>query len=139
MLDQYQGKVKLIVKYFPSDNHPYAFMAATAALAANEQKKFWEYHEKLFDNFDTSNDGSIQALAVGLGLDMDKFNADMKSPSIHGIINRDIEEGLTAGISGVPAVFVNGKKLNEFTLIGIQRAIDSELNKNVKPPLDSDK
>ena len=82
---------------------------------------------------------SIQALAVGLGLDIGQFNADMKSPRIHGIINRDIEEGLTAGISGVPAVFVNGKKLNEFTLIGIQRAIDSELNKNVKPPLDSDK
>jgi protein-disulfide isomerase len=131
VLDQYQGKVKLVVKHFPSEDHPYAFMAATAALAANQQKKFWAYHQRLFENFDTLNEGKIQALAFELGLDLDQFKADMKSPSIYGVINRDIENGLVAGVSGVPAIFVNGKKLDEYTLIGIQRTIESELNKNI--------
>ena len=138
MLDQYQNKVKLVIKNFPLKGHQFAFKAATAALAANEQNKFWEYHERLFDNFDALDDGKIRALALELGLDMDKFNGDMQSPSIHGIINRDIEDGLTAGVSGVPAVFINGKILEIYTLQGFQLMIESELNEKVKSHPDSD-
>lgn len=104
-------------------------MAATAALAAHKQNKFWQYHEKLLDNLDTLDDAKIWAFAAELGLNMDKFNADMQSPSIHGIIKRDIEDGLNAGVSGVPAIFVNGKILQDHTLQGLQQAIESELNK----------
>jgi protein-disulfide isomerase len=129
VLDQYQNKTKLVIKNFPTPNHQFAFMAATAALAAHKQNKFWQYHEKLLDNLDTLDDAKIWAFAAELGLNMDKFNADMQSPSIHGIIKRDIEDGLNAGVSGVPAIFVNGKILQDHTLQGLQQAIESELNK----------
>ena len=128
MLDEYQTKAKLVIKNFPTNNHQFAFTAATAALAAHKQNKFWQYHEKLFDNFDTLNDAKIWAFAAELGLNIDKFNADMRSPRIHGIIKRDIEDGLNAGVSGVPAVFVNGKITQDHTLQGLQQAIESELN-----------
>ena len=104
-------------------------MAATAALAAKEQNKFWEYHQKLFDSFNTLDDSKITAFAVNLGLDMDKFNSDLHSPSIQGIINRDIQEGFIAEVSGIPAVFVNGRILHDPTFQGFQQAIDFELNK----------
>jgi len=139
VLDQYKNKVKLVFKNFPSSDHKFAFMAAVAALSANEQNKFWEYHQNLFDNFDTLDESKIRALAYELSLDMDKFNADMKSPSIQGVINRDIEDGLTAGVSGIPAVFVNGKMLENYTLQGLQQTIESELNEKAKSHPDSNK
>lgn len=60
---------------------------------------------------------------------MDEFKADIQSPRIHGIINRNIEDGLNAGVPGVPAIFANGKMLQAHTLQELQQVIESELNK----------
>ena len=125
----YASQVKIVFKNIPSEGAELSFKAAAAALAASEQKKFREYSELLFANNDKLNDLKIQALAMEIGMDMKKFNIDMQSPSMLGVINRDIHEAHQAEVSGIPAVFINGKRLEDYTLAGFQQMIDSMLKK----------
>ena len=129
MLDKYPDNVKLVIKNFPIRNHKFAYKAATAALAANIQGKFWEFHSKLFENYRTINDAKIQEIAKELGLNMEKFNKDMQSPAIKSLIARDMNNGRQAEVRGTPTVFINGKKLRNRSLPGIYQVIDAELKK----------
>lgn len=129
MLDKYPETVKLVVKHFPLANHKYAHKAATAALAANVQGKFWEFHNKLFKNYKVINDAKIQDIAKELGIDMEKFNKDMQSPAIKSLIARDMSNGRQIGIRGTPTIFINGKALKNRSLQGIYQVIEAELKK----------
>jgi protein-disulfide isomerase len=129
VLDKYPDNVKLVIKNFPIPNHKFAYKAATAALAANMQGKFWEFHSKLFKNFHAINDAKIQDIAKELGLNMDKFNKDMQLPAIKSLIARDMNDGRQAGVRGTPTVFINGKKLRNRSLPGIYQMIEAELKK----------
>jgi protein-disulfide isomerase len=129
VLDKYPNNVKLVVKNYPLPMHKFAYKAATAALAANAQGKFWEFHSKLFKNYKAMNDDKIQDIAKELGLNMDKFNKDMQSPAIKSLIERDMNNGRQAGVRGTPTVFINGKKLRNRSLPGIYQVIDAELKK----------
>jgi protein-disulfide isomerase len=120
-------KVKLVFKNDPLQIHPYARSAALAALAANEQGKFWEYHDKLFANQAAFNENKFQELAAQLGLDVEKFKRDMASPALQKIIDRDINEARRIGVRGVPSVYVNGRPLEERSPRGLQVMIDAEL------------
>jgi len=133
VLDKYPKKVNLVFKNFPlTAIHPFAYAAATAALAADAQGKFWEFHDKLFANQRALNDAQIQGIAKELKLDMKRFNSAMKDPSIQKLIARDMEEGRQAGVEGIPAVFVNGKLPKEGSLQGIEALIEAELKKEKK-------
>ena len=129
MLDKYPDNVKLVVKHFPLPNHKYAHKAATAALAANVQGKFWEFHSKLFKNYKVINDAKIQDIAKELGLDMEKFAKDMQSPAIKSLIARDLSNGRQIGVRGTPTIFINGKSLRNRSLPGIYQVIEAELKK----------
>ena len=133
MLDKYSKKVKLVFKNFPlSSTHPFAYAAATAALAADAQGKFWEFHDKLFENQKILNDAKIQEIAQGLKLDMDTFNKTMHDPAIQKVIARDMEEGQGAGIESIPIVFINGKLPKQGSLLGIEDLIEAELKSEKK-------
>jgi len=97
VLDKYPKNVKLVVKNFPLASHKFAQKAATAALAANVQGKFWEFHSQLFKNYNVINDAKIQDIAKELSLDMEKFNKDMQSPAIKSLIGRDMDNGRQIG------------------------------------------
>ncbi|MBL7178295.1 MAG: thioredoxin domain-containing protein [Desulfobacteraceae bacterium] len=71
-------KPKLVFKNFPLSKHKFAMKAAAAALAANKQGKFWEFHDRLFKNYKNLNDTKIQEIAKELALDMERFNKDLK-------------------------------------------------------------
>ncbi len=129
MLDKYPDNVKLVIKHFPLANHKYAHKAATAALAANVQGKFWEFHSKLFKNYKVINDTKIQDIAKELGLDMEKFNKDMQLPAIKRLIDRDVSNGRQIGVRGTPTIFINGKSLRSRSLPGIYQVIEAELKK----------
>jgi len=129
VLDKNPDDVKLVFKNFPLAMHKSAKQAAAAALAANEQGKFWEFHETLFENYRTLNDAKIQEIAEGLGLDIEKFNKDTNSQAIQELIVRDMRNGQQAGVRGTPTIFVNGKLLKNRSLQGFQEMIDAELNK----------
>jgi len=125
----FSDEARLVVKNFPLKKHKFARKAAQAALAAKVQGKFWEYHHKLFQNYNSINDAKIQDIARALGLDMDKFNKDMNSRTVQSIINRDVQNGRKIGVRGIPAVYINGKRLNNRKLSGFVKMIEAELKK----------
>ncbi len=129
MLDKYPDNVKLVVKHFPLPNHKYAKTASKAALAANIQGKFWEFHRKLLKNYKVINEVKIQEIAGELGLDMGKFTKDMKLPDIESLIIRDVKNGRQVGVRGTPAIFVNGKILKNRSFRGFYQMIEAELKK----------
>jgi protein-disulfide isomerase len=129
VLEKYPNDVKLVIKHFPLATHDYARKAAIAAVAAGKQGKFWEVHEKLFANQNELSDTKVGAIAGEIGLDMERFNKDLKDPAIASIIDKDMKDGQQANIPGTPAVFVNGKLLNQRSLQGFQQAIEAELKK----------
>ena len=129
VLDKYPNNVKLVVKNFPLSSHKFARKAATAALAANVQGKFWEFHSQLFKNYKVINDAKIQEIAKNLGLDMEKFNKDLQSPTIKSLITRDVSNGRQIGVRGTPTIYINGKALKNRSLPGIYQVIEAELKK----------
>jgi len=129
VLEKYPGKVKLVFKNFPLRNHAQAKPAALAALAAGEQGKFWEYHDKVFENYKALNENVFQEIARELGLNMKAFNAARRKPELAAAVNRDMQEGGRAGVRGTPTVFVNGRRLQQRSLEGFSQAVDRELKK----------
>lgn len=129
MLGEYPQEVKLVYKNFPLALHRFARKAAVAALAANKQGKFWEFHHKLFENQKTLDDGKIQEIAGGMGLDMERFTRDMTNPALQRLIIRDAQDGQRAGVFGLPTVFVNGKLLKNQSPQGFAEMIKAELKK----------
>jgi len=129
VLEKYPDDVKIVFKNFPLRNHKFAMKAATAALAAESQGKFWEFHDLLFKNYNKLNDQKISEIALELRLDQTKFNTKMKDPMITAMIRQDVREGAQAGVRGTPTVFINGRLLKKRSLQGFQAAIDKELQK----------
>jgi protein-disulfide isomerase len=129
VLEKYPDDVRIVYKNFPLRNHKFAMKAATAALAAESQGKFWEFHDLLFKNYNKLNDQKISEIALELGLDQTEFNKKMKDPKITAMIRQDVREGTQAGVRGTPTIFINGRRLNNRSLKGFQAAIDRELQK----------
>jgi len=129
VLDRNPGKIKLVFKNFPLANHRFARMAAAAALVADRQGKFWEFHDELFKNHSTLNSTKIFQIAGELGLDMVRFNKDVKDTAIQRLVIRDMRDGTQAGVRGTPTVFINGKLVINRSLQGIQQKIEHELKK----------
>lgn len=125
----YPDEVKLVIKYFPLSQHKYSRKAAKAALAANAQGKFWEFHGKLFENYEDINDAKIQGIARELNLDMEMFTGDMESPAIQSLIARDLYNGRQVGVDGTPTVFINGKMLRNLSVKGFYQMIEAELRR----------
>ncbi len=109
--------------------HSYARKAAAAALAAGKQGKFWEMHHELFANQRELSDAKVDAIAQQLGLNMDQFHQDLKDPAIASLIDRDMHSAAQANVQGTPAIFVNGRLLNQRSLPGFQQAIEAELKR----------
>jgi len=103
-------RVKVVWKNFPLSFHKQAKPAALAALAANKQGKFWEFHDKNFANMKNLTTENFKAWAKELGLDMAKFEADMKDPQLVKLLEEDMADGRTAGLRGTPTIYINGRK-----------------------------
>jgi protein-disulfide isomerase len=133
VLEKYPQQVRLVFKNFPLASHRFAQKAALAALAANAQGKFWEFHDALFKNYSSLDDAKVQQIATELGLDMAKLNKDTGDPALEKLVARDVRDGEEAGVRGVPAVFINGKPLKNRSMPGIQEMVTAELKKAGKP------
>ncbi len=132
MLEKYPNQVKLVFKNFPLRNHKFAMPAAIAALAAEKQGKFWEFHDLLFKDFNRLNEQKVKEIAQQLNLDMEKFEKDRKDPRIRAMINRDLAEGNRVGVRGTPTVFINGRLLRNRSMAGFQELIEKALKKPVQ-------
>ena len=127
MLEKNPKTVKIVFKNFPIRSHKFAIQAALAALAAERQGKFWDFHDELFKHYDRLNEEKVQEIAEKLKLDMQQFEKDRQDPLLMEQIKYDYNEGIRIGVRSVPTVFVNGRKLKARTLEGFQTLIDKEL------------
>ena len=109
---EYAGKVRVVWKNFPLAFHNNAMPAAQAAMAADAQGKFWPMHDKLFANNTALERKDLDKYAQELGLDMNKFKADMDSGKYKAVVDAETKEGSTLGVTGTPAVFINGRKIS---------------------------
>lgn len=129
VMDLYPKEVKVVFKNYPLRNHKYARQAAVAALAANEQGKFWPFHDGLFENYAQIDETKIIALADKLGLDREQFQRDMKNQKIWAQINKDTQEAKKVGVHGTPTVMINGKQLQDRSVEGFRARIAKELSR----------
>ena len=129
MIEKYPNDVKIVFKHFPLRSHRYSEKAARASVAADRQGKFWEFHDKLFDNYKELSDTKIYEFIRDLKLDREKFEKDWKNPVVDAKVDSDAREGSKIGVRGTPTVFVNGRRVRKRTLEKISFLIEDELNK----------
>lgn len=128
--DEYPNDVKIVFKHLPLSFHQKAQGAAEASEAAALQGKFWEMHDKIFSQQREMSDEKYLEYAVELGLDVEKFKKDMKSPGVAARINKDKKEAAKLGVTGTPGFFVNGKFLSGAKPFGdFKTVIDQALAK----------
>jgi len=109
---QYEDKVTLVYKHFPlSQIHPHAQSSAEAAWAAQQQGKFWEYHDALFEQQKQLGENLYIAIAEDLNLDLEQFNRDRHSVEAAAAINSDLELAQKVGIRGTPFFALKGQAL----------------------------
>jgi protein-disulfide isomerase len=130
VLDKYPKEVKFVVKHFPLRSHRFARKAAAAALAAKEQGKFWDFHEKLIENHNSIDENKIQQIAIELHLDMQQFTRDMNSAPVNDLIVRDLRDGRAVGIRGIPTVLVNGRIVAKPSPQNLEEIIAKVLSKS---------
>ncbi len=129
---KYPKSVKIVFKNFPLSSHKFAKTAAAAALAAECQGKFWEFHDELFKHYRNLNDQKILEIAKKLGLNEEQFEKDRQNPLILEKIKGDYEEGQKIGVNGIPAVFMNGRRVENRDLGKISNIIEKELERTHK-------
>lgn len=126
----YGDKVQIVYRQFPLTSiHPFAFKAAEASLCANEQGKFWQLHDVMFNDQTKLGVSDLKQQAASLGMDEKKFTRCLDTGKYVEQIQNDLKEGQRIGVNGTPAIFINGTLVDggavPFTVIS--PLIDKEL------------
>ena len=130
ILENYKGKVRLVIKDYPYKYRDFAFISAEATLAARDQGKFWEMHWLLHDRFPKLDKQSLLSYAEELGLDMKKFKSDLDTMKHLKRINKDIQLAKDLDLYSTPAFFINGiKAVGNRPYESFKIIIDSELER----------
>ena len=111
VLKRWPKKVRLVYKHFPLDRHRYAFSASKAAVCADKQGRFWEFHDALYrENQDLSPQGVV-AVAKSLGMDLEQFRECLQDEATRLAVQSDRALARRAGVTGTPTLFINKKRL----------------------------
>lgn len=133
VLQSYGESVKLVFKHTPLPIHADAFKAALAAVCADKQGKFWEYHDRLFNSNVLSTD-ALRKEAAELGIEMNEFNACLDSEASRAAVLKDMKEAKQADIQGTPSFVISGSVLRGArSFEDFKSVIDQELKKSGKP------
>jgi len=131
LMKEYDGKVRLVFRNFPLDFHPFAQKAAEAAACAADQSKFWELHNKMFENQQKLAVDDLKGYAKSVGVaDAAKFDKCLDSGEKKDQVQADMKAGSEAGVNGTPAFFINGIFVNGAQPYEqMKQTIDRELKK----------
>ena len=130
IMDAYPGKVRISFKQFPLPFHKNAPGASEAALAAHAQGKFWDMHDKLFEDNKNLTREAFEKHAQEIGLNLAKFKADLDSKKFEAAVKADVEYGQKVGRFGTPTFFINGRKVSgAMPFDNFKQIIDEELKK----------
>ncbi|MFP5287619.1 MAG: thioredoxin domain-containing protein [Thermoanaerobaculia bacterium] len=125
---KYGDKVRIVFRQYPLNFHQHAQKAAEASLCANEQGKFWELHDAMFQNQQALAVEQLKAKAAELGMNAEQFNSCLDSSKYAAQVKADFDEGAKAGVNGTPAMFINGRFLSGAQPLNeITKVIDDEL------------
>ena len=112
LVSAYGDSVQLIYRDFPlADIHPNARTAAIAGYCADTQGKFWQLHDLMFQHQDDLSLSAITVLARQIGIDVTRFYACIASQQATEEVDRDIADGIAAGVQGTPTWFINGMRV----------------------------
>jgi protein-disulfide isomerase len=113
VLSKYGKKIRLVHRDFPIDSiHPAARKAHEAARCANEQGKFWQYHDVLYANAPKADAADLKAYAEKIGLNAAAFEKCVASGKFRDTVQKDVDEGVRLGVTGTPSFFINGRLLS---------------------------
>ena len=121
-------RLRFVFRNFPiTTSHRYAEQAAEAAEAAGAQGRFWDMHDVLFENQRRLADDDLRGYAERLGLDLDRFDADISAHTYAERVREDFMGGVRSGVNGTPTFYVNGARHDDAydveTLVGaLERA-----------------
>ncbi|HEV7663026.1 MAG TPA: thioredoxin domain-containing protein [Chloroflexota bacterium] len=107
------NQIRFAFRHFPlSRVHPHAERAAEAAEAAGAQgpPRFWQMHDMLYEHQDALEDEDLLVYAAEIGLDMDRFVADLESGRHARKVREDFISGVRSGVNGTPTFFINGRR-----------------------------
>lgn len=138
ILKEYEGRVRLVVRYMPL--HPNSMLAASYTEAAGEQGKYWQMQEILFERQpewgtkhgpQPSQPPNVPALfekyAIELGLDVEKIKSAVKENRYFAKLERDKKDGQAVGVRQTPTLFVNGRRLASLSEANLRSLIEEEL------------
>ncbi|HEX4999359.1 MAG TPA: thioredoxin domain-containing protein [Terriglobia bacterium] len=135
-LERYKDKVRLVYRQYPLPSHPHAPKAAEASLCANDQQRFWEMHDAMFTDQENLDVPSLKEKAAKLKLNTGTFDTCLDSGKYTAAVRRDIQEGSRVGVTGTPAMFVNGRYFSgALTFDELSRVIEDELRRAEKQGL----
>lgn len=136
LLRDYEGKIRFVVRYMAF--HKSSVIAIAATEAAGMQGKYWEMQELLFarahewSHRDSPDPEIFKSFASDLGLNREKFDADLKNPVWSEKAQRDMADGQTLGVQGTPSFFVNQNPVAELSIEALRSAIESSLSSGEK-------
>jgi Na+/H+ antiporter NhaA len=125
LLADYGDDLRYVWRHLPlTDVHPYAPLAAEATEAADNQGKFWEMHDQLLDHQGALSAKDLMRYAAEIGLNIDRFTADMRKDAGAGKIASDVDSADLSGVSGTPTFFINGKRYHgAFDIDSLSRSV----------------
>ena len=127
----YPDQVRLVYRQFPLNNlHPLAQKAAEASLCANDQKRFWEFHDSMFGDQAHLSVTDLKQRAAELKLNTTEFNTCLDSGAKDAAVKRDIDEGSKLGVRSTPSMFINGRGIaGNQPYADIREVIEDELQR----------
>jgi len=114
-------KARFVFRHYPLDKscnrrlsknvHPGACLLAEGAVCAQEQDKFWEYHDIAFETKGRISGPAVHNIAANIGLDLNAFKNCLDSGRGLRVVKEDLEAGVKAGVTATPTLFINGRIL----------------------------
>jgi protein-disulfide isomerase len=137
ILSEYGDRVRLAYRDFPLDQlHPNARKAAEAARCANDQGKFWEFHDKLYAGGTDATPETLTRLAREIDMDVVAFQQCVAIGRHRPDIDRDLQEATSFGVTGTPAFFINGRLVSGAQAYeGFAQVINEELAHAAQNPI----
>jgi predicted DsbA family dithiol-disulfide isomerase len=129
-MEEYPNEIKVYFKHFPLMGHTNARLAAEGAVAANKQGKFWAYNDRVWQNMENLTPAVLEKAAKGAGLDVARWRKDMGSAAAKDLVQADKSEGADMGITGTPAIFINGRRYGDpLEIVSLKDWIDEALGR----------
>ena len=129
LAERYPNKLRVAFRHFPFENQPGTKRGAEAAQAAGAQDKFWEYAGILYENPHDLYEDDLISYAQELGLDVEKFESDLKSGKFAYAVEEDVEDAKKLGLDSTPTFFLNGNKLDLVYVRDLKKKVEEAINR----------